>query len=109
MDLEKLKTARKQKKITYKELSARSGIPERTIYGIFMGHTPTPRIDTLEAIEKALGLDNDGITIIKRVELSDKENRLLSSFNALIPPMQDYVIEMIEKLTEQEQNVIQGV
>ncbi|MGN0807943.1 MAG: hypothetical protein ACI4MN_05820 [Candidatus Coproplasma sp.] len=37
--------------------------------------------------------------------LSDKQERLLRAYNALIPPMQEYVLEMIEKLVSQPQNV----
>ena len=103
MDLEKMKKVRKQKKITYKELSARSGLPERTIYGIFMGETLTPRIDTVEAIERALGIEPDSVTVIN--ELTENEERLLSAFRSLIPPMQDYIIEMVEKLVKQAESV----
>ena len=33
-----------------------SNIPKRTVDGIFSGKTKNPRIDTMQAIERALGL-----------------------------------------------------
>ena len=32
--------------------------------------------------------------------------RLLNAFDALIPPMQEYILEMVEKLVEQPQNTV---
>jgi len=34
--------------------------------------------------------------------LTEKESRLLGAFSGLIPPMQDYVLEMVEKLAEKD-------
>ena len=36
--------------------------------------------------------------------LTEKESRLLGAFNGLIPPMQDYMLDMVEKLVAQPQN-----
>ena len=36
--------------------------------------------------------------------LTEKETRLLDAFNGLIPPMQDYILDMVEKLVAQPQN-----
>lgn len=57
MDIEYLKKIKKQKKMTLDEISEKSGIPKRTIEDIFRGATKHPRIDTLQAIEKALGIE----------------------------------------------------
>lgn len=35
---------------------------------------------------------------------TEGEIRLLKAFNGLIPPMQDYILEMVEKLVSQPQN-----
>ncbi len=56
MNIETLKKVKKEKKITYEQLSQMSGIPISTIYDLFRGVTTAPRIDTVVAIEKALGL-----------------------------------------------------
>jgi transcriptional regulator with XRE-family HTH domain len=56
MNIERLKKAKKQNKMTFEELSLKSGVPLSTIYDIFRGVTTAPRVDTLEQLEKALGL-----------------------------------------------------
>lgn len=55
-NVEYLKAKRKELKITFEELSSKSGIPLRTLENIFHGITINPRIDTMQAIERALGL-----------------------------------------------------
>lgn len=42
----------------YADLADSSGIPLSTILKVLSGNTRSPRIDTVEAIERALGLDN---------------------------------------------------
>lgn len=59
MTIEELKRQLKSKKITYKELSGLSQIPIQTIQKIFCGLTKNPRVDTMQAIEKALQVDSD--------------------------------------------------
>jgi len=46
----------KEKNITYQQLSDLSGIPLNTLKNIFRGKTENPRIDTVQAIERALGI-----------------------------------------------------
>ncbi|MBR0189112.1 MAG: helix-turn-helix transcriptional regulator [Clostridia bacterium] len=36
---------------------------------------------------------------------TSEQIRLLNAFDALIPPMQEYILEMVEKLIKQPQNV----
>ena len=43
-------------KLKYDEIAERSNIPKGTIQNIFAGYIPNPRIDTVQAIERALGL-----------------------------------------------------
>lgn len=56
MEIKQLKFGIKNQKITYKELSELSGIPLNTLKNIFSGRTKHPRIDTVQAIERALGM-----------------------------------------------------
>ena len=56
MEINTIKQYMKNKKITYEQLSALSAIPIGTLKSIFSGRTPNPRIDTMQAIERALGL-----------------------------------------------------
>ena len=57
MDIEQIKRVMKERKITQQQLSKLAGIPLPTLKCIFIGRTPNPRIDTMQAIEKALGLN----------------------------------------------------
>lgn len=67
MDLSKWKSIKKQQKITFDELSEKSGIPKRTLEDIFAGRTTDPRVTTVKAIERALGIEEK--------TLSDKGER----------------------------------
>jgi len=56
MNILEIKTFMKKKGITQIELSQKSNIPLQTLRKIFSGKTANPRIDTMQAIEKALGI-----------------------------------------------------
>ena len=56
MDLEIWKKQKKALHLTYEELAKRAKLPKGSIQNIFAGYVPTPRIDTVEAIEEALEL-----------------------------------------------------
>lgn len=100
------KQRKKEIGMTNKDISEKSGIPLRTIEKIMCRQTGFPRIDTAQAIEKALGLseDVDKISAPKLYDLTEKEKRLLDAFRALIPSLQDYLIETAEKLVEASSN-----
>lgn len=57
MDIKYVKKVMKEKKITQLELSKLAGVPLQTLKCILIGRTQFPRIDTVEAIEKALGIN----------------------------------------------------
>lgn len=59
VEIEVFKAKKKELKITFEDLSIKSGIPLRTLENIFHGVTKHPRIDTMQAIERALGLENE--------------------------------------------------
>lgn len=97
MNIELLRQRKKELKMTFDEMSEKSGIPKRTLEAIFVGKTKTPRIDTIEAIEKALGLNNDDTLpqdIMRLIELiatlTDEECEEVSRFI-------DYVISKRKK------------
>lgn len=58
MEIQTIKSHLKTHKITYEQLSQRSGIPLNTLKNIFSGRTANPRIDTMQAIKEALELDH---------------------------------------------------
>lgn len=69
MQVTEIKSYLKKNKITYDALSKSSGIPIGTIKSVFSGRTPNPRLDTMQAIEEALGLN-------KPLEWTDEEKAL---------------------------------
>lgn len=56
MDIQRLKERKNELHLSYDELAEKSGIPKTTLTNIFLGRTPNPRTDTVEAIERALGI-----------------------------------------------------
>jgi transcriptional regulator with XRE-family HTH domain len=57
MEIKEIKQYLKDHGITYKQLSKMCGVPESTLKNIFGGFTEHPRVDTMDAIENALGLN----------------------------------------------------
>lgn len=79
-----LKETKKQQKLTLDELSSRSGVAKRTIEDIFQGKTKNPRIDTIQAIERALGLTvSEHNTDNSNETLAPDERELLDVYRAI--------------------------
>lgn len=57
MEIQTIKQYMRSNKITYEELANRSGLSISTIKKIFSGISQYPRIDTMQAIEQALELN----------------------------------------------------
>lgn len=55
------KEKKKELQLNYDKISEQSGVSKRTVEDIFRGFTKTPRIDTVEAIEKVLGISEDAM------------------------------------------------
>lgn len=56
MDIERLKKAKAEKKLSYNDLAKMTGYSRSTITNIFCGYIDLPRYETVQAIERALGL-----------------------------------------------------
>lgn len=97
MTVQEIKKTMKLRGITQIELAEKSGIPLSTIRRIFAGITPSPRIDTMRAIEKALNLD-----IQAPPTLSEAEQRLLSAFRNLEPQMQEIILNLVDNSARDE-------
>ena len=95
MDLLELKKIKKEKKMTLFDIAEKSGVPKRTVDDIFSGKTKNPRIDTMEAIEKALGIDN------QVPEVSDEQKELLQLIQQLdedeVEELSNYIDFIIAK------------
>lgn len=85
----KIKAFIKENKITYKEISEKTNIPEGTLKHIFSGITKNPRIDTLQAIENAINY---------------KECKKLS--NSYYTSEEEQIIEMYRELSKYNKEVV---
>ena len=97
MEIEQIKSVLKERGLTYLDLSKMSKVPESTLKNIFAGYTKYPRIDTMRAIEEALGIGKEQAEEKKEPpELSDGEKALLELFNRVPADKQGLVVQMIE-------------
>lgn len=79
MDIQKLKERKKELNLSYDELAEKSGIPKTTLTNILLGRTLNPRTDTVEAIERALGI-NEKNPIMER-PLSDIAENFIHEYS----------------------------
>jgi transcriptional regulator with XRE-family HTH domain len=91
MDIEYLKKAKAEKKLTMQQLADLSKVPKRTIENLFCGRTAFPRLELIQDLERALGIDQKE----KPPELSDGEKALLELFSRVPADKQEMVVEMI--------------
>lgn len=68
MDLILWKQRKKELGLNYEKIAELAGISKRSVEDIFRGYTTTPRIDTVEAIERALGLNEKNPSNVFDVE-----------------------------------------
>lgn len=78
MNLELWKQKKKELKLTIADISTKANLPKGTVQNIFCGYIPNPRTDTVEAIEKALGLDKQFVP-----DVSIEEKAFFEAFRKL--------------------------
>lgn len=114
MEVQAIKKYLKDNHITYEELAEKSKLSISTIKKIFSGISQYPRIDTMQAIEEALGLSTPPLQWTEEEKalgagnhptyLSEKEWRILNAFNDLErsrgEAFADKMIKMIEDISE---------
>lgn len=69
MDVAKLNEERKKKNLSVAELAEKANLPKGTVEKVLFGIVKNPRIDTMQAIEEALGLS-------KPLEWTEEEKAL---------------------------------
>ena len=97
MTIQEIKQYLKNNKITYQDLSERSGIALNTLKKIFRGKTENPRIDTMQAIERALGLENEKTP---PDDLSEGERQWLKLYNVLTTENKDLLVQMVASFND---------
>lgn len=93
IDTDRLKAAKKAKGLSYDDLAAITGFSRSTITNIFCGYIEFPKHDTIQAIERALGIS---IEPEQTDKLTAEERELLNYFRALNPTMRKYALEIIK-------------
>ena len=94
MDVSRLNELRKKAGLSIDELAIRAKLPKSTVEKILFGIVKYPRIDTMQAIERALGLDRSelrftaedkaaGIEPTPTAILTADELELLESYRAI--------------------------
>lgn len=69
MEVSELNEERKKQKMSVEELAKKSNLPKGTVEKVLFGVVQNPRIDTMRAIEKALGISSS-------LEWTDEERAL---------------------------------
>lgn len=98
IDLTKWKERKNELGLNYEKIAKLAGISKRSVEDIFRGYTKTPRVDTVEAIERALGLRDGGLQETAREEISPQEYRLLSAFRSVDTVTRELVIALWENV-----------
>ena len=111
MDINLYKQSLKERGWTYRDLARETGISLTNISRIMAGIVTDPRLSTIEAIEKALGINIynispeervAGASLTRRVNVTPIEDDLLYAFRKLGKKhgeeMQRSIITMIEKM-----------
>ena len=110
MDVNVYKKILKEKGMTYEDLAQKTGLSLGCIKRIMAGIARYPRIDTIEAIESALGLSSDitpeeraeGVTATKKENITPIEDDMLYVFREVGKKRgeaaQRAIVEMVEKM-----------
>lgn len=93
MNILEIKAFMKKNGITQIELSQKSNIPLQTLRKIFSGKTANPRIDTMQAIEKALGVSPEP----QSTEITEERLQALG-----------FDLEAIKNLSDDDMRLIQS-
>ena len=108
--MNRIKELRNEYRKTLKQMADDFGTSHQVISRYELGQTE-PDFDTLikiadyfnVSVDYLLGRTDKRFTSDKT--FTSEQIRLLNAFDTLIPPMQEYILEMVEKLIKQPQNV----
>ena len=100
MDLNLWRNTKKERGMTYQDISDRSGLPLGTIKNIFAGYTPDPRESTIKAIERALGVETRLINNSCNEFFNDTEKQLIDDFRSLPRAQRAQAAEYVRYLAD---------
>lgn len=99
--LQKWQEKKKELGLTLDELADKTGISRRALSGIFgkkENSNVNPTATTIEAIEKALGLDEKDTEETTKVELTPQEDRMLEAYRNLNDSSRELIIMLLQSL-----------
>lgn len=91
MNTAELKRLKEESKLTTKQISDLSGIPESTISRILSGQTDNPTFDTVYAIVKAMGGSLDQLTDIPTETETEDPSPLVALYEKVITDKDRYI------------------
>lgn len=97
---ERLRKIRTEQNLTVKQLSALSGVPEKTIYRVETGEVSDPRVSSVVPIIKALNCSADEV-IFDPEDFPQfaKLRQVFLKYGDLEGHQQDLLVEVIKKIT----------
>ena len=100
INLELWKKRKKELHWSHDDLARESGISRRTIAGIFAGDErgQNPTIDTIQAIERALGLSEEGYKDTMPFEVTPMEEEVIQTFRALSDEDKQLFLILMKKI-----------
>jgi transcriptional regulator with XRE-family HTH domain len=95
MDIELWKQRKKELKLTFEDLSVQTGLSVRTLKSLFTGERSNTTTFTIQAIEKALGLENADANV--PAEIQELINSIAKLQPSEIEEISNYVDFVVSK------------
>lgn len=100
INLQLWKSRKKELKLNYAQIAEIAGVSKRTIEDIFRGFTTDPRVDTVQRIERALGLSGDGYRDTMPFEVTPIEEEVIRTFRALSDEDKQLFLILLKKFNK---------
>lgn len=99
MDIELLKKAKKEKRLSYDDLARLTGYSRSTITNIFLGYIEFPRHETIQELYRVLGIEDEQQKSPPS-ELTEGEKKLIELFNRVPVEKQEIVLQMLRAVLD---------
>lgn len=93
LSIDEINNERKRQNLSVPALAKLANLPQSTVEKILFKVVKNPRLDTVQALERALGISTETEQADK---LTAEERELLNYFRALNPTMRKYALEIIK-------------
>lgn len=100
INIELWKKRKKELHWSHDDLARESGVSRRTIAGIFAGDErgQNPTIETVQAIERALGLSEEGYKDTMPFEVTPMEEEVIQTFRSLSDEDKQLFLILMKKI-----------